>query len=315
MPGSTVQPEGSKPGDRSGCLVCGAARRPGFRAPTDGPADLGSADLRPTSAAFGRTLGRVRRCVRCGHGSVVGIETQADLDRGYAHVDDLDDADEEAGRRSTAGRDLETLLPHLGTAGGRLVDVGCWTGALVAEASAMGWRAEGIEPSANAAASARSQGRDVRQAVIGSSDGLPNASFRVVTCCDVLEHLLDPADAVERIVDLLEPGGVLFATVPDFGSVVARVLGRRWWSVLPMHVQYFTRSSLDHLLRSAGLQVLSMTTHAKVFTRRYYADRFGEFIPVVGPPVARSIGRRPWADRPMTPDFRDRIAVVARKPA
>ena len=134
-----------------------------------------------------------------------------------------------------------------------------------------------------------------------------------MACCDVLEHLVDPAGAVAQIAALLEPGGLLFATVPDAGSALSRALGRRWWSVLPMHVQHFTRGSLTRLLEQGGLEIVSIRTHPKVFTRRYYADRLREFVPVGGSLIG-SVADRSWADRAFAPDLRDRAAVIARLP-
>jgi 2-polyprenyl-3-methyl-5-hydroxy-6-metoxy-1,4-benzoquinol methylase len=185
----------------------------------------------------------------------------------------------------------------------------------VAAAADQGWDAEGIEPSAWAVGRATERGLAVRQGVLGATDGLAAGSCTAVVACDVLEHLLDPAGAVAHLAEVLEPGGVLFATVPDAGSRLARLMGRRWWSVLPMHVQYFTRSSFSRVLEANGLAVRRVETHAKLFSRRYYGERIGEFVPVAGPTVAKAIGRTQGADRLIGPDFRDRMAVVAQRPA
>src|SRR5438270_356533 len=80
---------------------------------------------------------------------------------------------------------------------------------------------------------------------------------------DVIEHLTDPAAALGRIRQLLAPRGVLWLALPDAGSRVARVLGRRWWSVLPTHVQYFTRGSIATLLARTGFQLLEISTAPK----------------------------------------------------
>lgn len=80
-----------------------------------------------------------------------------------------------------------------------------------------------------------------------------------------------------------------------------------------MHVHYFTRRSLGGLVSRKGLTVLDMSTHPKAFPRRYYDDRFGEFVPLVGSLVSRAVRRTPAAERPIGPDFRDRLALVARK--
>ena len=56
-----------------------------------------------------------------------------------------------------------------------------------------------------------------------------------------------------------------------------RVLGRRWWSVLPMHLQYFTPVSLGRVLAAHGFEIAWRGTHAKSFSIRYYAERLGGY--------------------------------------
>src|SRR5262249_19506977 len=126
------------------------------------------------------------------------------------------------------------------------------------------------------------------------------------------EHLAEPGAALDRVTDLLEPGGVLYVTVPDAGSILARMLGRRWWSVLPMHVQYFTRNSLRRLLRERGFETLWVTSHAKVFTARYYAERLAGYAPGLGRAAVAVASRAGFAERLLAPNFHDRIAALAR---
>jgi hypothetical protein len=89
-------------------------------------------------------------------------------------------------------------------------------------------------------------------------------------------------------------------------------MGRRWWAVVPMHVQYFTRSSMKRLLERHGFDVLDIDRHAKVFSARYYAERLESFVPTGGLPtkLVEKIGK---ADTLIAPDFRERLLVVARK--
>lgn len=297
------------------CPVCGSpGSRPAFRSAPTVVDEVRPEELKPASAAFGTTLDVVVRCETCRHGSLRTRPAPERLAAVYAHVEDRSSLDEEEGQRATARRDLAIVRQHVEGPPARLLDVGCWTGALLSTAADLGWRVEGIEPSGWAASVAAAHGHEVR---VGSLEHieLEDGAYQVIACCDVLEHLVDPAEAARRLAGALAPGGVLFATVPDAGSLVARALGRRWWSVLPMHVQYFTRSSLRSLLRGAGLEVLAMRTHPKVFTRRYYADRVAELVPPARGPVAALTRRGGWADRPVAPDLRDRVAVVARRPA
>ena len=56
--------------------------------------------------------------------------------------------------------------------------------------------------------------------------------------------------------------------LPDAGSRVARMMGPRWWSVIPTHVQYFTRKSLTRLLGDHGFELRHLGTTPKAFTVR-----------------------------------------------
>jgi 2-polyprenyl-3-methyl-5-hydroxy-6-metoxy-1,4-benzoquinol methylase len=294
--------------------VCGDHQhRPAFRSGTRSLDQIDPNELAPAASAFGTTLGDTVSCRSCGHGSLRGVPSAEELARTYAHVEDHASLDEEAGQVATARRDLRAVRALLTDAPGDLLDIGCWTGSLLDAARTLGWDTEGIEPSDWAAARAEERGHPVAVGTLGEV-ALRQERYQVIACCDVLEHLVDPGDAVARIAALLEPGGLLFATVPDAGSRLARALGHRWWSVLPMHVQYFTRSSLRSLLSRADLEVLSVRTHPKVFTRGYYADRLGEFVPGAGRPLERLAAIGSWADRPFAPDLRDRMAVIARRP-
>jgi SAM-dependent methyltransferase len=180
----------------------------------------------------------------------------------------------------------------------------------VCAAAARGWRAQGIEPSKWAAARAVERGADV---VVGELDDARALGTErdLVVLCDVLEHLAAPASALETIAALLRPGGVLYLTVPDAGSGLARVMRRRWWSVLPMHLQYFTRASMRRLLESHGFDVVSIRSHPKVFTAGYYADRLAGYSPGAARLVRRVLAIVGQEDRLVAPDFHDRMAVIA----
>jgi SAM-dependent methyltransferase len=264
-------------------------------------------ELVPTTDRFGVALGDFYRCAECGHMQLSRMPAAADLATGYADAASEDYEAEEEGQRATSRQALGVLGRP-----GRLLDLGCWVGFLASEAMRSGWEVTGVEPSHWAAERARARGVDVIEAPLLEAS-LPAGSFDAVTLGDVIEHLVDPGAALDRVASLLAPGGVLWIATPDAGSRVARALGARWWSVIPTHLHLFTRRSLVRLLERHGFEVLSMGTSPKTFTVEYYLNRLAGYWPplaraLVAP--ARAVG---LADRTWTPDFRDRLYVVARK--
>ena len=131
---------------------------------------------------------------------------------------------------------------------------------------------------------------------------------------DVIEHLPRPGEALERIAALLAPRGVAWFALPDAGSHVARALGRRWWSVIPTHVQYFTRSSIGKLLERHGWELLEIRTAPKAFSVRYYLERVGGYSPPLARGLVRAAAATGVSERMWAPDFRDRMAVIAGRP-
>jgi len=273
---------------------------------------MGERGLIPSTDQFGTALADIVRCRSCGHMQLEPMPAESLLEQAYADAASEDYIEEETGQRETARRALARIEAR-NPAKGTLLDLGCWVGFLLAEARARGWETLGVEPSEFGSSYARDRlGLEViRDDLFAAS--LPAQHFDAVTLGDVIEHLTEPARALERVQRLLREGGVLWMALPDAGSRVARTLGRRWWSVIPTHVQYFTRRSISALLDRTGFAVLEIDTAPKAFTVRYYLERIGGYSPsaaraLVG--AARTVG---VADRIWAPDFRDRMAVIARR--
>ena len=265
-----------------------------------------------TTTSYGTAPADIVRCRSCGHMQVAHFPAEAELDEAYEEVSEGAYLDEESGQRATALQALERIERHVEP--GAICDLGCWVGFLLAEAEARGWEAWGVEPSRFAAEFARDHfGLRVQQSTLEAAD-LPQDHFRAVVLGDVIEHLPDPGAALDRIGRLLQPGGVVYLTLPDAGSQTARLLRSRWWSVIPTHVQYFTRRSLALLLERRGYGVEWLGTAPKAFTVRYYLERLEGYSPAVASGAVATARRVGVADRLVWPDFRDRMAAVARRP-
>ena len=289
------------------CVVCGGE---GLLEHLAVGGDAGAEGLIPTTDKFGTALSDIVRCPACTHMQLRAIPTEAELEQAYGEAASDDYVEEEAGQRATARELLARLEHHVEK--GALLDLGCWVGFLLDEARARGWDpVTGVEPSEFASAYARDRLRlDVRTEDLMTAD-VPAGRHQAVVLGDVIEHLPDPGAALERVSKLLAPGGAVMLMLPDAGSRLARAMGTRWWSVIPTHVHYFTRTSLTRLLSDRGFELRHVGTAPKAFTVRYYLDRVGGYSPPLARAMVAGAGAVGVADRMWAPDFRDRMVAIA----
>lgn len=135
---------------------------------------------------------------------------------------------------------------------GRMLEIGCASGAFLARMAAQGWRVEGVEHSSRFAEDARAQGYIVR---IGPLEQLPTPTelFDLVVGWQVLEHLHNPVSALEKLRDWTKPAGWLALSVPDVSAWEFGVFGAKWYGLdLPRHLFHFTPRTLRAVLAKTG---------------------------------------------------------------
>jgi SAM-dependent methyltransferase len=140
----------------------------------------------------------------------------------------------------------------------------------------------------------------------------------VITCWDVIEHVEDPMAAIAAMAAHLRPGGWMFLSTPDAGSLVAMAMGRRWHYLDPLqHLNLFSRKNLSRLIVQAGLEVRHVRTFGRQYRVSYVMHRLAYLHGGgLGGRVVRGLT---WLSRPvhrlMIPiTLGDVMGVAARKP-
>lgn len=151
---------------------------------------------------------------------------------------------------------------------GRLIDVGCGAGFLLEAARTCGWTAEGLETSDAAVKLCSSKGLSARKGDF--LDYRPSLAPDVVVMIELLEHLPSPVDFIRHALEILRPGGLLFATTPNASSLSRRLLGLKWAAVAPPeHIQLFTPRGISTMLTRAGFfPVRTATSGLNVYSLR-----------------------------------------------
>jgi len=137
---------------------------------------------------------------------------------------------------------VEALRPK----SGRILDVGCASGSLLASLRG-NFERFGIEVNAAAAGHARAQGITVVASDIDDAALAGGAwgRFDIITSIATFEHVLDLRGAVLRCLDLLMPGGILLFEVPLISDTADN---KDWFGGSYEHIHYPTVSGMTHLL-------------------------------------------------------------------
>ena len=143
--------------------------------------------------------------------------------------------------------------------GGRLLDFGCGSGAFARLMAGRGYDVVGVEPFSLGRPIERPGLRLVRAPLEELRDDL--GTFDIITTWQVLEHVPDPRAIVAALAQHLAPGGTLVVSVPNFASWQSRLFGPGWFHLdPPRHLSHFERSSLQALVRAAGLAIIEERT-------------------------------------------------------
>lgn len=268
--------------------------------------------FRCTNPGYG-SHGRIVECRHCGLVYTNPRWPAGDVMDAYSAVQDEVYIEERLGREMTFRHHLHSMERITGPADGRaLLDVGAYIGVFVEMAGEAGWRAQGVEPSAWAAAEARRRGLDVRMGTMELPE-LAEESFDVITLWDVIEHFTDPAAELERARRLLKPGGWLVVHTMDIDAPIARLMGGRWPWLMDMHLYFFSARTLGRMLREHGYEVAWQGAEGRYLSLGYLASRVEGMQSGVGRLVRSFVGALKLQHKEVGVNFGDLRTFISRR--
>jgi 2-polyprenyl-6-hydroxyphenyl methylase / 3-demethylubiquinone-9 3-methyltransferase len=157
--------------------------------------------------------------------------------------------------------------------GKQTLDVGCGGGLLAEEFAQLGCQVTGIDPSERSLAVARAHAEQQELAIeyrtaVGESLPFADASFDIVYCCDVLEHVADLEKVITEIARVLKKDGIFFYDTINrtlLSKLISIKVLQEWnsTSVLPPHLhdwQMFIKPrELQALMKRYGLIAQELT--------------------------------------------------------
>lgn len=146
-----------------------------------------------------------------------------------------------------------------------LLEIGPGNGSLLRTLRKLGWNCYGVDP-----------GQYISdKKIVSSLSELPkNVCFDVVVFQDVLEHIVDPFDYIEKVSNLTNKKCIFYISTPYSQSLEARLLKGRWEMVKPFgHLHYFSKVSMRTILQRVNFEisncvVVSISLGKKVLIQR-----------------------------------------------
>ncbi|MFC1726486.1 class I SAM-dependent methyltransferase [candidate division KSB1 bacterium] len=142
---------------------------------------------------------------------------------------------------------------------GKILDIGCNRGFLLAAAESWGWECYGIEL---VQWMTKLVEKDFNVTIFNKellevSRDFEDGFFDAITMIDIIEHLRDPVQNMVEVNRLLKKEGFLLINTVDVESSHARIQGKDWGHLNPFeHLCVFSRRTANVLLEKCGFEII-----------------------------------------------------------
>ncbi|WP_048148995.1 class I SAM-dependent methyltransferase [Methanolacinia paynteri] len=141
----------------------------------------------------------------------------------------------------------------------KLLDIGCGYGFFLKQFLAdNNIILEGIETSSYAASVAEKSIPKIYDKPLGEIN-LEKKSYDAVLMFEVIEHLINPFEYLQKINELLIDGGYLIISTPNISNITFKLLKKKWPAIHPeTHNIYYTPKTLVKICEENGFELVSL---------------------------------------------------------
>lgn len=210
-------------------------------------------------------------CNDCGLWFKDNIPSASQLKKHYSNLA-VDESPWNYNERGPHEQHLDEVLSALPD-GARVLDVGCWTGRLLAYHRPR-LQVYGIEPNTAAASKAEQNGLKILGSEV-NAEIAQCGSFDCITMVDVFEHLPNPLNTVHFLISLLAPGGQILIVTGQTDCMPVWLAGSSYWYFsCPDHIVFLNRKFchwLQENLQNTNVSYLTIR-HFKFQWRRFFYE-------------------------------------------
>ena len=97
--------------------------------------------------------------------------------------------------------------------------------------------------------------------------------YDIIVMADVIEHFSNPFKMLEIIENILKPDGLLIFTTYNIDSLYAKITGRNYHWILPMHLFYFSNKTLKNICLENNLKIYKIKNDSRVVSFYYLLNK------------------------------------------
>jgi 2-polyprenyl-3-methyl-5-hydroxy-6-metoxy-1,4-benzoquinol methylase len=206
----------------------------------------------------------ILKCNECIHLFTQNVAPQNEIGKYYQSENYISHSDTQKGiinklyhavRKRTLTRKKNLLQKETGKQQGKILDIGCGTGAFLNTMKLAGWESAGLEPDD----AARKKGAELYNINSRPSHeifDLPHNNYDAITMWHVLEHVHQLQEYIAQLKNMLTINGRIFIAVPNYTSYDALHYGEFWAAYdVPRHLYHFSPASMKKLVEQHGLSI------------------------------------------------------------